>query len=90
MIWRRRLRSADRGLGWRIAVLFMVGSFLFALGSFPLYAQNIDPGMVGVTFFGTPAGGPATMSTESTTGRAAIGVSIAVLLWGLPRVHAIA
>ena len=50
VIWRRVLRSADRGLGWRIAVLFMVGSFLFALGSFPLYAQNIDPGTVGVTF----------------------------------------
>ena len=50
MIWRRELRSADRGLGWRVAVLFMVGSFLFALGSLPVYAQNIDPGTVGVTF----------------------------------------
>lgn len=50
MIWRRELRSTERGLGWRVAVLFMIGSLLFALGSFPLYAQNVDPGTVGVTF----------------------------------------
>jgi hypothetical protein len=49
--WRRDLRTRERGLVWRVAVLFMVGSFLFALGSFPLYAQNIDPGTVGMTFF---------------------------------------
>ncbi len=28
----------------------MVGSFLFAVGSFPLYAQVVDPGTVGITF----------------------------------------
>ena len=28
----------------------MVGSFLFALGSFPFYAQFVDPGTVGITF----------------------------------------
>ena len=28
----------------------MTGSFLFALGSFPPYSQNIDPGTVGLTF----------------------------------------
>lgn len=28
----------------------MVGSFLFALGSFPPYAQLVDPGTVGITF----------------------------------------
>jgi hypothetical protein len=31
-------------------VLFMLGSALFALGSFPLYAQTVDPGTVGATF----------------------------------------
>jgi hypothetical protein len=49
--WRRDLRTRDRGLMWRVALLFMVGSFCFALGSFPLYAQNVDPGTVGMTFF---------------------------------------
>ncbi len=38
-------------LGWWIAVLFMVGSFLFALGSFPPYATAEDVRIVGVTFF---------------------------------------
>lgn len=38
-------------LGWWIAVLFMIGSFLFALGSFPAYADRVDPRIVGVTFF---------------------------------------
>ena len=38
-------------LGWWIAVLFMVGSFLFALGSFPAYADHVDLRIVGVTFF---------------------------------------
>lgn len=51
MEWSRDLRTRERGLVWRVAVLFMVGSSLFALGSFPLYAQNIDPGTVGMTFF---------------------------------------
>ncbi|MET0904010.1 MAG: hypothetical protein ABWZ52_12275 [Acidimicrobiales bacterium] len=33
-----------------MAWLFMVGAFLFALGSFPPYAQKVDPGAVGLTF----------------------------------------
>jgi hypothetical protein len=31
-------------------VLFMTGSALFALGSFPLYGQTVDPGVVATTF----------------------------------------
>jgi len=31
--------------------LFAVGSLLFALGSLPLYFDNIDPGVVAATFF---------------------------------------
>ncbi len=50
MHWRRSLTWDPHRLGWRTAVLFMVGSFLFALGSFPAYAQLVDPGTVGVTF----------------------------------------
>jgi hypothetical protein len=50
MSWRRRLGWEPSTTGWTVAVLFMVGSFLFALGSLPVYAQNIDPGTVGVTF----------------------------------------
>jgi hypothetical protein len=40
-----------RQLGWWIAVLFIVGSFLFALGAFPLYADHVDVRIVGVTYF---------------------------------------
>lgn len=43
--WRPRL------LGWWVAALFIVGSFLFALGSFPPYANHIDVRIVGVTYF---------------------------------------
>ena len=43
-------RRGAGSLGWWVAVLFMVGSFLFALGSFPPYGQTVDPGAVGVTF----------------------------------------
>ena len=50
MRWRRVLRWEPGRQGWRVAVLFMVGSSLFALGSFPLYAQTVDPRAVGVTF----------------------------------------
>ena len=50
MQWHRELTWNARDRGWRIAALFMTGSFIFALGSFPLYAQNVDPGTVGVTF----------------------------------------
>ncbi len=50
MQWRRQIGWHPRLLDWRVAALFMVGSFLFGLGSFPLYAQRVDPGTVGVTF----------------------------------------
>ncbi len=50
MQWHRQLSWNPGDLGWRIAALFMVGSFLFALGSFPAYAQLVDPGTVGITF----------------------------------------
>ena len=50
MQWRRDLTWNPHDLGWRIAALFMTGSFIFALGSFPPYSQNIDPGTVAITF----------------------------------------
>jgi hypothetical protein len=50
MHWRRELSWNPRDLGWRIAVLFMIGSAVFAVASFPVYAQNVDPGIVGTTF----------------------------------------
>lgn len=50
MQWRRQLTWNPGQLGWRIAALFMAGSFLFAVGSFPPYAQLVDPGTVGITF----------------------------------------
>ena len=31
-------------------MLFMAGSLLFAIGTFPAYAQLVDPGTVGITF----------------------------------------
>ena len=50
MQWRRHVgwRPTDRS--WRIAAMFMVGSSLFAVGSFPLYAQLVDGRAVGITF----------------------------------------
>ncbi|MDH3752712.1 MAG: hypothetical protein OEU32_02470 [Acidimicrobiia bacterium] len=50
MRWRRELSWNPGDLGWRIALLFMVGSFLFALGSFPPYSQLVDGRAVGITF----------------------------------------
>ena len=50
MQWRRSLAWDPSRRGWRIAALFMVGALIFAVGSFPAYAQNVDPGVVGVTF----------------------------------------
>lgn len=38
-------------LQWRIAVLFMVGATLFAVGSFPPYARWVPYTVVGGTFF---------------------------------------
>jgi hypothetical protein len=50
MEWRRQLKWNPGSLDWRVAALFMTGSFMFALGSFPLYAELVDPRAVGVTF----------------------------------------
>ena len=50
MQWHRQLLLKPKELRWRIAALFMSGAFLFALGSFPVYAQNVDPGTVAITF----------------------------------------
>ena len=43
--WQPRL------LGWWIAVLFMIGSALFALGSFTPYANAVGAQAVGITYF---------------------------------------
>ncbi len=51
MTWARNDHVVAGRLTWWVAVLFMVGSTLFALGSFPLYAQWVAPAVVGVTFF---------------------------------------
>jgi hypothetical protein len=40
-----------RRIGWWIAILFMFGSFLFALGSFPPYSDDVDVRIVSATFF---------------------------------------
>jgi hypothetical protein len=75
MRWRRSLTWNTRDLSWRIASLFLVGSFLFALGSFPPYSQAVDPGVVGVTFvvgsiFFTAAGYSQFFQTINETDRA--------------------
>lgn len=50
MQWRRHLSWNPGDRTWRMAVLFMVGSILFALGSFPPYSQLVDGRIVGATF----------------------------------------
>jgi hypothetical protein len=50
MQWRREIRPIRHDIGWRIGALFIVGSFLFALGSFPPYAHFVDPRVVAATF----------------------------------------
>ena len=50
MQWRRRLEWTPHDPEWRITVLFIVGSALFALGSFPPYSQLVDGRVVGITF----------------------------------------
>ena len=50
MQWRRSLGGQAGTLDWWVAWLFMVGAFLFALGSFPPYSQLVDGRIVGVTF----------------------------------------
>lgn len=42
---------APTARGWWIAVLFAVGSLLFALGATPAYASAVDPRWDAVTFF---------------------------------------
>jgi hypothetical protein len=42
---------AYHGLNWWIGWLFMIGSACFAVGSMPVYATHVDPGIDGVTFF---------------------------------------
>jgi hypothetical protein len=48
--WRRTVAWTPGELDWWVPVLFLVGATLFALGSFPAYAQLVDPRVVGVTF----------------------------------------
>jgi hypothetical protein len=48
--WRRVVGWEPGRSGWRIAVCFMAGSLLFALGSFPPFGQTVDPRAVGATF----------------------------------------
>ncbi len=50
MQWRRRLAWTPGDFEWRITALFMAGSALFALGSFPPYSQLVDGRVVGITF----------------------------------------
>ena len=50
MRWRREVRWNPHDLGWRIGAVFVVGSFLFALGSFPPYFNRLDPRVVAATF----------------------------------------
>ncbi len=50
MQWRRAMVAEPHRLAWATAWSFMVGSSLFALGSLPPYSQNVDPGLVGITF----------------------------------------
>ena len=42
---------AYHGLNWWIGWLFMIGSTCFAVGSMPVYATHVDPGVDGITFF---------------------------------------
>lgn len=51
MRWRRDWSWRPRELDWWVPTLFLVGSFAFAAGSFPPYAQLVDARVVGVTFF---------------------------------------
>jgi hypothetical protein len=52
MQWRRQLSWEPGSLDWRVAALFMTGAFVFALGSFPPYAELVDARVVGATFVG--------------------------------------
>ncbi|MGA9279382.1 hypothetical protein [Ilumatobacter sp.] len=82
--WRRSPGWNPTDIGWRIAVLFMVGSALFAAGSLPAYATRVDGSVVGVTFvvgalFFTSAG--ASQLVKSMRDRAASGGGRWTLDW---------
>ena len=47
----RRVLWAPHRLAWWIAVLFMIGSACFAIGSAPGVSSALDPGVVGAIFF---------------------------------------
>lgn len=90
MEWHRRLNPDPADLTWWVAWLFMVGSVLFALGSFPAYSQLVDPGVVGTTFvvgsifFTSAAAGQLwqAIRPSDAPGRAftIVGVSVSVAL----------
>ena len=50
MQWHRELSWNPEDRTWRMAMLSMAGSLLFALGSFPPYSQLVDGRIVGITF----------------------------------------
>ncbi len=50
MQWRRPVGWRPHDRSWRTALLFIVGSSLFAIGSFPPYSQFVDGRVVGITF----------------------------------------
>jgi len=50
MQWHRSVKWTPSDFEWRITALFMAGSTLFALGSFPPYSQLVDGRAVGITF----------------------------------------
>lgn len=87
MQWRRELRWKPADLGWRVAALFMVGAFLFALGSFPAYALLVEPGAVGITFvigsvfFTLAAYGQYLQVINSTDGEGGAGTSGSFRFW---------
>lgn len=50
-VWHRQLKGSRGDLSRRAGLLFIVGSTCFAVGSFPLYFNNLSAQVVGVTFF---------------------------------------
>lgn len=50
MQWRRRVEWTPNELDWWIAALFIAGSLLFLVGSFPPYSQLVDGRLLGTTF----------------------------------------
>lgn len=49
-MWRRQVHWDVGDLAWRIGALFIIGSALFAIGSFPLYSVFVSSGVVAATF----------------------------------------